>query len=227
MKEYNQKPIAKSGNIAVWPAKELINGKKVYPVSFEKPESQRTFVSVFPKIAGHELKPEEILSLSQGIPVTIQSENQYGPTLCTIVNRRIETKIIEQENTSHTNYTMILGAAFHKLDKEGHTWGYNINCNGARISFYADSGDVKTDRNIILTPQDCFKLLDGQTIIKGNLEAHLSKIEHVKNTANEDSGVEDRTYKTARLEIQKIDRQHNFHLRENTESNQVLESIKI
>lgn len=132
--ETNQKPILKSGNIAVWPAKKLSSGHKLYTVSFEKANKERNYVSVFPNIAGYELRPEEILALSLGKSVIMEDRNHfYGPKICTIVNRGIESKVTEKDDQSYTNNKMILGIAFHKLGENGHTFGYN--CNG--INFRA------------------------------------------------------------------------------------------
>lgn len=220
----HQKPILKSGNIAVWPAKQLSTGHKPYTVSFEKADKERTYVSVFPNIAGYELRPEEILALSLGKPVRMEDENHScGPKICTIVNRGIESKITEKDEQSYTNNKMILGIAFHKLGENGHTFGYN--CNG--VNFYAQSGDPKNDQDIYLTPQDCFKLLNGETIIKDNREAFLRHIENVKAEPKEGSTEEVKSYKTARLEIHKISHENTFHLRNNSELQAVEESISI
>lgn len=206
-----KKPLVSSGNIAVWPAKELKNGKKIYNVSFDNADKERNYISVFANIAGQELKPDEVLALSYGKNVRIEDETQYGRKIYTIINRGVETKIAEKDGNSYENNHMVLGIAFHKLTPEGKTFGYL--CNG--ISFFAESGDLKSQREIYLTPQDCFKLLDGQPIIKDDNEAFLSYIEEVKAPSTNSSASEEKTYKTARLEITKNDCKYSYHLRSN------------
>lgn len=88
-----KKPLVSSGNIAVWPARELNNGKKIYNVSFENADNERNYISVFANIAGQELKPEEVFALSCGRNVQIED----GRKICTIVNRGVETKITEKD----------------------------------------------------------------------------------------------------------------------------------
>lgn len=218
------KPLITSGKIAVWPANELKSGKKIYNVSFENADNQRSYISVFANIAGQELKSDEILALSCGKNVRIEDETEYGPRICTIVNRGIEIKIIEKDGRSYENNTMILGMAFHKLDEKGKTFGYL--CNG--ISFFAESTDPKSKRDIYLTPQDCFKLLDGLPITKDDNEAFLSYIDEVKAPSTSNLTSEEKTYKTARLEITKNTCKRSYHLRNNIASKEECETtIKI
>lgn len=218
--EDKKKPLEKSGNIAVWPAKELKNGNKVYNVSFENADKQRNYVSIFANIAGHELKSDEALTLALGKEVRITDETQYGPRTCTIINRGIETKIATKDDKSYENNNMILGVAFHKLGQDGRTFGYL--CNG--VSFFAESRDLQNDKSIYLTPKDCFKLLDGVTITKDKTQAFLKYVEEVKAPATNGLTGEEKTYKTARLEITKVICDYNFHIRDNTGSKEKQET---
>lgn len=211
--EDKKKPLERSGNITVWQAKELKNGKKVYKVSFENAAQQRTYVSVFANIAGHELKPDEILALAEGKNVRIVDQNLYGPRVCSIVNRGIEIKITQQEERFYENHKMILGVAFHKLNNEGKMFGYL--CNG--ISFYVETEDLNSKRSIYLTPQDCFKLLDGLPVTKDGNEAFLKYIDEVRPPGSNGSIDETKIYKTARLSITKQINEQNFYLRNDIE----------
>lgn len=204
-----KKPIRASGNIAVWYAKELQNCNTIYNVSFENADQQRTIVSVFSNIAGHELKPDEIIALAAGKSVKIVDQTENGPSIFTIVNRGTETKISEKDGEPYVNNTLLLGVAFHKLTPEGKIVGYL--CNG--INFSAESGDIYSQRSISLTPQDCFKLLDGLPVIKDGKEAFLRYIDEISpsSTANSASNAEEKTYKTARLVITKQINEQFFH----------------
>lgn len=219
-----KKPLISSGNIAVWPAKELNNGKKVYGVTFENVEDRQNYISVFANIAGYELKPDEVLALALGKDVRIEDEGQYGPRTCTIVNRSNLTKINEKEGKSYENTHMVLGAAFHKVDENGKTFCYS--CNG--VSFFSDSGDQQNDRNMFLTPQDCFKLLDGCTVSKDGCEAFIRKITETKNVSEDDDATtEEKIYRTARLDIKKVNNRFNYHLRGDTTLNEEDHAMKL
>lgn len=205
----NKQPLERSGNIAVWSAKVLKNGKKIYNVSFENADQQRTNVTVFAKIAGYELQPDEILALASGKNVRIVDETLSGPKICTVVNRGIETKIIEKNGHIYKNHSMLLGVAFHKIDNEGKLFGYLCK----DIGFFAESNDPANQRSIYLTPQDCFKLLDGLPVVKGDNEAFLRYIDITKVPASNGLTNEEKTYKTARLKISKQHQDYNFYLR--------------
>lgn len=223
MQKDNQKPILTSGNIAIWPPKKVGNDKTVYPVSFETSDKKRDYISVFANIAGYELKPEEILALRQGIPVKIEDFSQDKLKVCTIVNRGIEIKINEQEGKLYENNFMKLGVVFHRSNEVKQLLTYGINYNGSQISFFIESKDPETDRSIYLKPEDCFKLLDGQIIFKDDLQASLDYIEEIK--MNYAQG--EKIYHTARLNIEKLTLQQNFHLRAIPKGNKETKSIGV
>lgn len=193
--EEKQKPEANFGNIAVWPAKTVNGNLKVNTVTIDKFDGERQYVSVFPKIGDFELLPNEILEVCSKNRVTLEGMHDGKQFACTIVNRGIETNSNDKDGNTYKNHTMKLGLAFHKIDKEGHTFGYS--CNG--VGFYKNTLDKNTNKEIHLTPEDCFTLLDGKTLIKDGLIASLRPDSFSKTNTPE---LEDPpNYKTARLNI--------------------------
>lgn len=197
--EQKIKPLAKLGNIAVWPAKEIKTGVKIQTVSFDQCNGERQYVSIFPKMGNITLDAEQILNLCLKDQVTVNGESSYGPYTCTVVNKGIETSEQQKDGNTYKNHTMKTGLAFHKIDKNDNLFGYS--CDG--IGFYRSSEDTKTNKEMELDPKDCFKLLEGKSIFKNDKMASL-KIFQTNNVGSkpEEKEEEATKYKTARLDIQ-------------------------
>ena len=171
-KENKDKPLASTEKIAVWPHQETSKGVKIYRVSFNQFNGERHYVSVFGKAGNVEMNPDNILELCLRNKVTIKSENEKGPFTCTIVNRGVDEKSNQKGDKVYQNHTLKTGIVYHKLDQEGRLFGYNCN----RVGFYCSSEDSKTNKQMYIAPEDCFKLLEGKSIFKDEKMASLKTV---------------------------------------------------
>lgn len=158
------RPAYSQGNVAIW-KKELNPETTIFEIVDGPKDGQKTYLSCFGTVAGHELKAEEVAALYKRQDVPIVLKGQHGPYDASMACREIKitTKKVD-DGKVYENKRINIGLATHLKTKEGEHYGYKIE--GAK--WFKKAGPK--DASVELTATDCFTLLRGDVVQKNGLE---------------------------------------------------------